>query len=163
MNTVTAPPLSRIVSDPDHCTDSTNEPILRMIRELTEVYQALANYSDAHVRQFSLTAPQFDVIAALGNASTGMTMNMLAERTLVTKGTLTGIVDRLEQKGLVKREVPPTNRRCFVIVLTPDGQSAFEKTFPAHVNHLKARLQALSPEEVTTIYEALHRLRCCFR
>ncbi len=140
---------------------ASREPCLPIIRELAQAYQAFSTYSDAHVRQLGLTSPQFDVIATLGNTS-GMTMNLLAERTLVTKGTLTGIVDRLEQKGLVRREVPPENRRCFLIVLTPAGEEVFTRTFPIHIAHLKERFQHLTPEELQEIRSTLQKVRDLF-
>ena len=67
---------------------------LPTMRELARAYQAFANYSDSHIRKLGLTPSQFDVIATLGNTE-GMSMKALAEATLVTKGTLTGIVDRI--------------------------------------------------------------------
>ena len=67
---------------------------LPTMRELARAYQAFANYSDSHIRKLGLTPSQFDVIATPGNTE-GMSMKALAEATLVTKGTLTGIVDRI--------------------------------------------------------------------
>ncbi|MDX2272999.1 MAG: MarR family transcriptional regulator [Cyanobacteriota bacterium] len=148
-----------------HTTPTTlarQEPFLPLIRELARAYQAFASYSEGHVRQQGLTAPQFDVIATLGNTS-GMTMHELADKTLVTKGTLTGIIDRLEQKGLVQRQVPPENRRCFRIVLTTAGEAVFEEVFPAHIHHLKARLGQLSASEIQSITEALQTVRQIFQ
>jgi MarR family transcriptional regulator, 2-MHQ and catechol-resistance regulon repressor len=101
------------------------------------------------------------VIATLGNTQ-GMLMNELAQRTLVTKGTLTGIVDRLEKKGLVQREVPPNNRRCFRVVLTQKGEEVFHEVFPTHIGHLKTRFDALSEAELTEIVAALDKLRSIF-
>lgn len=89
-------------------------------------------------------------------------MNQLAEKTLVTKGTLTGIIDRLEQKGLVRREVPPENRRCFLIVLTPEGEQVFQEVFPAHISHLKERFDRLNEQELEEIKVALQKLRSIF-
>lgn len=142
----------------DPVCPSIQEPFLSLLRELALTYQAFMSYSDGHIRQMGLTSPQFDVIATLGNSS-GMTMNCLAEKTLVTKGTLTGIVDRLEQKGLVRREVPPDNRRCFMIVLTEKGESVFQEIFPAHIAYLKERLGSLSLEEIATMQVTLQKLR----
>ncbi|MBF2025317.1 MAG: MarR family transcriptional regulator [Oscillatoriales cyanobacterium C42_A2020_001] len=140
---------------------AAKEPALALLRELVRTYQAFYTYDEAHVRQLGLTLPQFDVIATLGNTS-GMMMSQLAEKTLVTKGTLTGIVDRLEQKGLVRREVPPENRRCFIIVLTPEGHRLFEEIFPEHIDYLKQRLNVLSVEEIEQIQSALKQLRKVF-
>ncbi|NJL97349.1 MAG: MarR family transcriptional regulator [Synechococcaceae cyanobacterium SM2_3_2] len=143
-------------------TPQLREPFLEVLRELAGGYQAFTVYSDTHVRKMGLTPPQFDVIATLGNTA-GMTMNVLAEKTLVTKGTLTGIVDRLQDKGLVRREVPPENRRCFLIVLTPEGEQVFRETFPAQIAHLKERFDQLDPEDLVTLKTSLRKLRLLFQ
>jgi MarR family transcriptional regulator, 2-MHQ and catechol-resistance regulon repressor len=140
---------------------AAQEPCLAVIRELVRTYQAFVTYDEAHIRKLDLTSPQFDVIATLGNTP-GMTMGQLAEKTLVTKGTLTGIIDRLEKKGLVRREVPPENRRCFKIVLTPDGEQVFEEVFPAHIAYMKERFDLLSPEELEQTKAILNRIREIF-
>lgn len=140
---------------------AAQEPFLPLIKDLVRAYQAFTGYSDTHVRQLGLTPPQFDVIATLGNTA-GMTMNVLAEKTLVTKGTLTGIVDRLEQKGLVQRQVPPENRRCFKIVLTPAGEEVFAQIFPAHIAHLKQRFNQLTPAELQQLRQSLSKIRELF-
>jgi DNA-binding MarR family transcriptional regulator len=140
---------------------ASKEPALALLRELVRTYQAFYAYDEEHIRQLGLTVPQFDVIATLGNTP-GMMMGQIAEKTLVTKGTLTGIIDRLEQKGLVKREVPPENRRCFIIVLTPKGQQLFKQVFPTHIAYLKQRLNTLPPEEMQHIQASLQRLRTFF-
>lgn len=140
---------------------AAQEPFLPVIRELARTFQAFNAYDDEHVRQMGLTTPQFDVICTLGNTP-GMTMGQLAEKTLVTKGTLTGIIDRLERKGLVRREVPPENRRCFMIVLTPEGDRTFEEVFPAHMAHLKERFRKLNDQELEAIRLSLQTLREVF-
>ncbi len=141
---------------------AAQEVFLTVVRELIGAYQAFTTYSDAYVRQTGLTPAQFDVIATLGNTP-GLTMHHLANRTLVTKGTLTGIVDRLEQKGLVRREVPPGNRRCFMIQLTPAGQAVFESVYPAQVAHLKARFNQLNDSDLQQLQTSLEQLRLLFQ
>lgn len=140
---------------------AAKQPFLATMRELATTYQAFCTYDEAHIRETGLTPPQFDVICTLGNTP-GMFMNQLAEKTLVTKGTLTGIVDRLEQKGLVRREVPPENRRCFLIVLTAEGEELFDKIFPKHIAYLKQRFDRLTPSELSEIQSALSRLKSIF-
>ncbi len=140
---------------------AAREPFLGVVRDLVRAYQAFENYAGVHIRQMGLTAPQFDVLVTLGNTP-GMTMNVLAQKTLVTKGTLTGIVDRLERKGLVRREVPPENRRCFKVVLTEAGEKLFEEIFPAHIAYLKERFQKLDPSELAQIQACLKKLHAIF-
>lgn len=86
---------------------AAQEPFIRVMQELARAYQAFSAYSNAHVRQFDLTPAQFDVIATLGN-SQGMTMGDIGEKNLITKGTLTGVVDRLVQKQRCSAKPPPT-------------------------------------------------------
>jgi MarR family transcriptional regulator, 2-MHQ and catechol-resistance regulon repressor len=141
---------------------ATGQPsFLPTMRELVRAYQAFASYSEKHIRQMGLTPPQFDVIATLG-ATPGMSMGQLAEKTLVTKGTLTGIIDRLEQKNLVQREVPPENRRSFIIVLTPEGEALFQQVFPAHVAYLKERFEQLDSAELELLRVLLGKLQTIF-
>lgn len=131
---------------------------LPTMRELARAYQAFSNYSDRHIRTLDLTPPQFDVIATLGGTE-GMSMKDLAAKTLVTKGTLTGIVDRLEKRGLVRREIPPANRRSFTVVLTEPGEELFQTAFPAHVSHLRGRFEGLTPAELEQLRKLLKKLR----
>ncbi|WP_119632752.1 MarR family winged helix-turn-helix transcriptional regulator [Methylocaldum marinum] len=149
-------------ANPGSPTDeAAKEAFIPAMRELVRAYQAFAAYSAEHVRKMGLTPPQFDVISTLGN-TTGMPLHKLAEKTLITKGTLTGIVDRLEQKGLLQRVVPAANRRSFIAVLTPEGERVFEEVFPAHMAYLKKRFGQLSERELEQTEMVLARLRELF-
>lgn len=140
---------------------AATEPFMPIVRELVRAYQAFRSYSDAHIRQLDLTPSQFDVISTLGNTP-GMTFNKLAEKTLTTKGELTGIIDRLEKKELVRREVPPEDRRSFIAVLTPEGERVFAETFPAHINYLKQRFGKLDKQELEQVQVALEKIKHLF-
>jgi MarR family transcriptional regulator, 2-MHQ and catechol-resistance regulon repressor len=135
---------------------------LPAMRELVRAYQAFSAYSEMHVRQFDLTPAQFDVIATLGNTN-GLSMGEIGEKTLITKGTLTGVIDRLIQKQLVLREVPPDNRRNVIVQLTPQGQQIFEQSFPSHIAHLKERFDRLQPTEIEALTDLLAQLKQAFQ
>jgi MarR family 2-MHQ and catechol resistance regulon transcriptional repressor len=137
------------------------EPFMALVQELVHTYQAFSRYSEQHIRELGLTPSQFDVIATLGNTG-GLSMKEIGDRTLITKGTLTGVVDRLEQKDLLRREVPEGNRRSFTIVLTPAGKECFDQAFTAHIAYLKQRFQDLEPSELAQIQTALARLKTIF-
>jgi MarR family transcriptional regulator, 2-MHQ and catechol-resistance regulon repressor len=140
---------------------AAQQPFLSVMRSLATAYQTFYSHTDKHIRSLGLTVPQFDVIVTLGNTD-GMLMNELADRTLVTKGTLTGIIDRLEQKGYVRREIPPNNRRCFRVVLTTTGETLFQQVFPDNIEYLKESFSQLNSEELESIKVALDRLRSIF-
>jgi MarR family transcriptional regulator, 2-MHQ and catechol-resistance regulon repressor len=138
-----------------------NTRALRTIRRLATAYQAFAAYSAAQVRALGLTPPQFDVIATLGNQP-GMTCRELGERTLITKGTLTGVLDRMEGRGLLTREPLPHDRRSVFVRLTPSGEQLFAKVFPAHAKQVAHRLSALGAPDLDRLDELLERVAAGF-
>jgi DNA-binding MarR family transcriptional regulator len=135
---------------------------MKVLRPLVETYFALLDKDASHIRSLGLTGSQFDVIATLGDTE-GMTCKELSEKTLVTKGTLTGVLDRLEKKGLIARVPSREDRRSIFIRLTPKGDARFREVFPAHINFLKPYFeQALTAAEVTKLRELLLRLKDSF-
>jgi MarR family 2-MHQ and catechol resistance regulon transcriptional repressor len=135
---------------------------LPAIRELVRCYQAFESYSSRHVRSMGLTTPQFDIIATLGNTQ-GMTFKELGEKTLITKGTLTGVVDRLEAKKLVRRVALPADGRCQVVQLTARGEAVFAEVFPAHLAYIGEAFAASSAEELLQAQNVLRRLGNVFK
>ena len=138
--------------------NASKQPFMALVRELVWTYQAFSRLDSDGLRQFKLTTPQADVIFTLGNTE-GLTFKEIGESTLITKGTLTGVIDRLEQKALVKRVQGSDDRRCTHVVLTKKGDRLFRDIFPKHIAHLKARFDQLSDNEILTIQRALNKLR----
>jgi MarR family transcriptional regulator, 2-MHQ and catechol-resistance regulon repressor len=142
-------------------TQAAKAPFLPTMRALVRTYQAFSACSETHIRQFDLTPSQFDVIATLGNTN-GLSMGEIGDRTLITKGTLTGVIDRLIKKDLVRRYTPEDDRRSVFIQLTPQGETLFETVFPAHINHLQERFDRLDPTELELLKVLLTRLEQIF-
>lgn len=136
-------------------------PFLPLLRELALCYQAFEASTTRHIRDMGLTAPQFDIIATLGNTS-GMTPKELGEKTLITKGTLTGIIDRLEIKKLVSRCAHAHDGRCQTVQLTDAGVALFNTVFPAHLAYLRKIFSGFKARDYATIEAALVQLRGAF-
>jgi DNA-binding MarR family transcriptional regulator len=134
------------------------EQFFRSIRLLAQCYQAFEQLSAAHVRSLDLTPSQFDIIATLGNTA-GMSFKELGNKTLITKGTLTGVVDRLVAKGLVKRVTQAKDRRSTFVQLTRQGQSEFERVFAPHVQHCKQAFQNYGEQDFVRLERELGRLK----
>jgi MarR family 2-MHQ and catechol resistance regulon transcriptional repressor len=131
---------------------------LPLMRELACTYQVLEGYSSVHVRSLGLTPAQFDIVATLGNTP-GMSPKELGEKTLITKGTLTGVVDRLVGKKLVRRIASPSDGRSQIVQLTPQGEKLFARIFPVHLMYLERAFVLLSQKELTGMTENLRHLR----
>ncbi len=139
-----------------------DDPYLKLIRPLVETYQAFWLADSRHIRSLKLTPSQFDVIATLGDTD-GMTCAELSATTLVTKGTLTGVLDRLVAKGLVRREAVESDRRRIKVSLTDKGTAVFRKAFAAHIAFLRPFFErAMSEKEIEQTRSLLLRLRDSF-
>lgn len=135
------------------------ERYLRSVRLLAECYQAFERHAAANIRcRTGLTPAQFDIIATLGNTP-GMSFKELGEKTLITKGTLTGVVDRLEASGLVVRTIQQEDRRSTIVRLTDAGEKEFERVFTPHIAHCKQPFEDYSDEDFTRLEEELRKLR----
>ncbi|WP_026355068.1 MarR family winged helix-turn-helix transcriptional regulator [Massilia niastensis] len=134
------------------------ERYLKSVRLLAECMQGFERWSSESVRRHGLTHAQFDIIATLGNTS-GMSYKELGERTLITKGTLTGVIERLEQKGLVMRERSSDDKRSFFVRLTPTGDQLFCDVFPKVIAHGKQLFASYSEAEFDALDAVLSTLR----
>lgn len=135
---------------------------LPLIRELARCYQAFEHISIRHVRTMGLTSCQFDIVATLGNTE-GMNFRELGEKTLITKGTLTGVVDRLEEKGLVVRAPDNRDGRSQLVRLTNSGETLFAEIFPAHMAFMAGVFSNVPETDVLEMRQALAHLRQIFQ
>ena len=140
-----------------------DDPYLKVLRPLVEAYLAFWRVDSRHVRSLHLTPSQFDVIVTLGD-TTGLTCSQLSSQTLVTKGTLTGVLDRLARKGLIRRESVASDKRRTKIRLTEKGNALFQRVFAAHIAFIRPFFErALSQQEVETTRTLLLRIRDSFQ
>jgi MarR family 2-MHQ and catechol resistance regulon transcriptional repressor len=134
------------------------ERYLKSVRLLSECYHAFEQLSASHVRDSGLTPSQFDILATLGNTQ-GMCFRELGDKTLITKGTLTGVVDRLEQKGLVRRGVLSDDRRMKIVQLTAAGEEEFARLFAPHIAFCKNAFGGYEAADFTQLEDTLAKLK----
>jgi DNA-binding MarR family transcriptional regulator len=108
--------------------------------------------------QFSLTLPQFDVLAALARRKDGTTMTELSRMLIVSNGNVTGIVDRLVADRLVERQASPNDRRSLLVRLTPKGKAEFAGAARAHEQWIDKMLSEFDGDEAETIIQHIDGL-----
>lgn len=110
--------------------------------------------------RWSLTLPQFDVLAELARADAeGFTFVELSRLLLVTSGNLTGIVDRLEQQKLVERRPDDKDRRVIRVALTEKGRKVTDQVLPAHAADIEEILSFMPRASLNQLNELLGKLR----
>jgi DNA-binding MarR family transcriptional regulator len=113
--------------------------------------------------QFATTLPRFDVLAALDAAGTDLTMGALSTRLMVTSGNVTGLINMMEQDGLVVRRRHPADRRSTLISMTEAGRALFARMAPAHARWIERAMAGLDREEVGLLWAALGDLKASVR
>lgn len=135
---------------------------LSLVKELVQAYQAFEMYSAAHIKEMGLTTTQFDIVATLGNQPP-MTCKELGDKTLVSKGTMTGVLERLEAKDLIERFMNSEDGRSYKIGLSKAGDKLFKKVFPEHVEYLGQACGKLSKKELEQAVMVLKEVKAIFR
>ncbi len=140
-----------------------SQDFIPLVRELLNAYHAFASF-DANGHRLSgsdLTVAQANVIFTLGNTD-GMTCKDIGDWTHITKGTLTGVVDRLENKDLVERWEVEGDGRKTIIALTRQGDRVFKKEFPRHLSYLKERSDQLGARDRDQAVRLLQKIQQIF-
>jgi DNA-binding MarR family transcriptional regulator len=107
---------------------------------------------------------EFDVLAALRRAGRpyALSPGQISTQTLVTSGTMTNRVDRLEGRGLVRRERDPLDRRGVSVVLTEAGKREVDSALTDLLERERVILAALPAHEQASLATALRTLATGF-
>jgi MarR family 2-MHQ and catechol resistance regulon transcriptional repressor len=77
---------------------------------------------------------------------------------LLTSGSMTAAVDRLERRGLVRRDDDPNDRRARLVRLTPDGKKLIRGMFSSHEQMMESAVAGLTAKERATLLGLLRKL-----
>lgn len=142
---------------------ASTEAFIPLMQELAAAYQAFSLYDAEGLRQSGsgLTPSQARVVFTIGGTE-GLTCKEIGDITLITKGTLTGVIDRLEEKGLVERWAVEGDGRKTIVALTGKGERVYEKEYPRHIAFLKQKFDKLTVRDRKQAITLLRRIRTLF-
>lgn len=103
-------------------------------------------------RPLGLTGAQFNVLNLLSDAPDGLSQRELGDRLLVDRSNVTGLLDRMEKAGWVRRQDHPDDRRVYLVTLTPAGRTLWSKASTVYLDvvaQVTAGLPAKRMEECT--------------
>ncbi len=129
---------------------------LRMLATTTQI--------EAEIRrrlreQFDISLARFDYMAQLYRHKDGMKMRALSKYLMVTGGNVTGLTDELAREGLVARESSPTDRRAWIVRLTPKGRRLFETMAAEHEQWILELFSSMDEKAVHQVHAHLGELR----
>lgn len=139
-------------------------PALISTRRDLQIFQSLRRITraiDVHSRklksQFKITAPQLVCLLAVANEGP-LTATTIARRVFLSASTVVGILDRLEQRGLVRRIRDQRDRRLVRVSATAEGNQLALTAPPPLQDGLARALGQLTEGEQATIADSLSRI-----
>lgn len=114
------------------------------------LHQRLLGQITVRIRDLGLSIPQFDLLSTLTERE-GISQSELAERLYVTKGNVSGLVDRLVQAGLVERRAIAGDRRSYAMHLTPEGRRLAEAGIAVQHEFIASTLGKLEPADLAEL------------
>lgn len=127
-------------------TKSSGTDMVELSHLIIGFYEKISSWEHAVVRGTGLSPAQMHTIEIIGQEKS-LRMKDLAEHLGVTTGSLTVMVDRLEQNGFLERRPHESDRRSFLVTLTDKGKKHFKKHHQYHLKLTEDILAALDPAE----------------
>ena len=128
-----------------------------VVNNLRRLFKAIQEYSKAILRQTGLSAPQVWVLNVLEGAP-GLSLNELSERLFAHPSTVSGIIDRLEERGVVRRERDPADGRGVLLSLTPRGRRMVGSSPPPVQVGLRDALERMPALQLRQLRRSLDHL-----
>ncbi len=137
--------------------DEDTVAALKLWVVLSRAARAIAEHARRQVEGEGLRHMEFGVLEALYHKGP-LTQGQLGERILLTSGSITAVVDKLEKRGLVERRLCAEDRRVVYAELTEEGRTLISRVFPEHAEALRVAMGGLTAEEKKIARALLVRL-----
>jgi MarR family 2-MHQ and catechol resistance regulon transcriptional repressor len=136
----------------------TSDSDFELWQNIRDIYRTALKRLNAKLCKERITFSQYNVLLALSRKGP-MQMNKLSEHMLVAPANVTGLVDRMEKKGYVRRRKNERDRRLYVIEATKKGSRIF-KSISVRFRQYTGNLgSTLTRKERTSALAALRKVR----
>jgi MarR family 2-MHQ and catechol resistance regulon transcriptional repressor len=132
-------------------------PALALWVTLSRAFGAVAAHAEADATRHGITLAEFGVLEALYHKGP-LLQGQLQEKILVSSGGITWVVNKLVERGLVRRRPCPDDRRARYAELTPAGAAFIHERFPAHARAIDRATGCLTTAERAEAARLLRKL-----
>jgi DNA-binding MarR family transcriptional regulator len=133
----------------------------KLTQNLLEFYEKMASWEHSVVKDSDISHTQMHAIEIIGHHKS-LKMNELAKIMGVTTGTITVMIDRLEQNKLVKRKPHKTDRRAYLLVLTEKGLKYYKEHLNLHLKLTQEIIVSLDEKDITNFNSILEKINDIF-
>lgn len=131
------------------------EAVINLLRAESLVTAGLTEV----LRKHGLSVATFNVLMILEGAGRPLCPFEIGDRLLVTRGTVTGLLDSLEKQKLISRSAHPDDRRMLLIHATEKAKKLLSKLLPEHFPNEAEMMSALSDREKETLVRLLGKVQ----
>jgi DNA-binding MarR family transcriptional regulator len=128
--------------------------LLQMLRTAENLWNA----SRAFFGRWDLSPSQFNVLNLLHEEPDGLSQVEISRQLIMHRSNATGLIDRLEQRGLLQRRATPGDRRAYRVVLTPAARHLLGRILPDYYRLAEEVWGSLPVARVNQLLDDLSRL-----
>ncbi|WP_077212083.1 MarR family winged helix-turn-helix transcriptional regulator [Bacillus dakarensis] len=131
----------------------SNQPYLLLM----QTSKAIQERIKTELVPYKLNLTEFSVLEVLHLKGT-QTIQQVGHSILISSGSMTYVIDKLEQRGLLERKACPNDRRAIHVLLTEDGTNLMTELMPMHQELVDDMFSDLDHEEAETIVKLLEKV-----
>ncbi|GAB4182301.1 MAG: MarR family transcriptional regulator [Wenzhouxiangellaceae bacterium] len=139
--------------DPTHDTR-----LLSAWRSVIRAYQTCAHQYEKLMQQFGLTTAQFDVLAAINAVDGRCKPSDLANRLLVSKGNISGLLKRLRAQQLIHIAADASDGRAYWCELTPKARQLYQQAQQASLAFVREQLSPFSAAQHDQVEQIMRQM-----
>ena len=130
---------------------------LKLFIVLSRAYKAINEHVNKVIQASGLNPTEFAVLELLYHKG-DQPMQQIGGKILLASGSITYVVDKLEQKGMLRRIACPKDRRVTYAQITEAGKKFISDIFPAHAEQIHSLMSSLTDSEQAEAIDLLKKL-----
>jgi DNA-binding MarR family transcriptional regulator len=139
-------------------------PSEALFHSLLRIFGLVRQVQEPYFARFGISSAQWAVLRVLqraeseGQGQRGLRLSEVGQRLFIQPPSVTGVVDRLERRGLVKRSESASDLRVRCLELTQPGRKLLAKVLVNHSGQIDSLFGGLTPEERQSLFNLLRPL-----
>jgi len=140
-----------------HYQQKKEDPSLRLFVVLSKAYRSITDQVERDIQKEGLNPTEFGVLELLYHQGE-QPLQKIGDKILLASGSITYVVDKLQEKGLLERKPCPNDRRITYAAISDEGRKLLQSIFPDHWKKIEEITGGLSNEEKEQIIPLLKQL-----
>ncbi|WP_077302988.1 MarR family winged helix-turn-helix transcriptional regulator [Virgibacillus pantothenticus] len=124
---------------------------------LIKASKALQEHVMEDIKNYGMKTSEFTILETLYHKGK-QTVREISDSVLIKTGSITYVIDRLEEKGMLQREHCQKDRRVVYIDITDEGKNLMDEIFPKHQKVIEELFMDISDEQKQTVIDVLKKV-----